>query len=64
MTGVDLMRDIEIPNSIGAVGYTKANIPALVVPCATKQQRLLATCSPPVGENKIAAIFARSMRNR
>jgi hydroxyacid-oxoacid transhydrogenase len=63
MTGVDLMRDIEIPNGIGAVGYTEANIPGLVVPGTMKQQHLLATWSPPVRENKIAAIFARSMRN-
>ena len=59
---IDLMRDIEIPNGIGAVGYTEADIPDLV-PGTRKQQRLLATCPRPVGEGDIAAIFARSIEN-
>jgi alcohol dehydrogenase class IV len=59
---IDLMRDIEIPNGIGAVGYTEADIPDLV-PGTMKQQRLLATCPRPVGEDDIAAIFAHSIEN-
>jgi alcohol dehydrogenase class IV len=59
---VDLMRDIEIPNGIGAVGYTEADIPDLV-PGTMKQQRILATCPRPVTEEDIAGIFARSMEN-
>ena len=59
---VDLMRDIEIPNGIGAVGYTEADIPDLV-PGTMKQQRLLATCPRPVDEEDIAGIFARSIEN-
>jgi alcohol dehydrogenase class IV len=59
---IDLMRDIEIPNGIGAVGYTEADIPDLV-PGTMKQQRLLATCPRPVGEEDIAAIFAHSIEN-
>ena len=59
---VDLMRDIEIPNGIGAVGYTEADIPDLV-PGTMKQQRLLATCPRPVDEEDIAAIFAHSIEN-
>ncbi len=39
----DLMRDIGIPNGIGAVGYTEDDIVDLV-PGTMKQQRLLATC--------------------
>jgi hydroxyacid-oxoacid transhydrogenase len=58
----DLMRDIGIPNGIGAVGYTEADIPALV-PGTMKQQRLLATCPRPVTEEDIAAIFAKSVQN-
>ena len=59
---VELMRDIEIPNGIGAVGYTEADIPDLV-PGTMKQQRLLATCPRPVDEEDIAGIFARSIEN-
>jgi alcohol dehydrogenase class IV len=59
---IDLMRDIEIPNGIGAVGFTEADIGDLV-PGTMKQQRLLATCPRPVTEDDIAAIFARSIAN-
>jgi alcohol dehydrogenase class IV len=59
---IDLMRDIDIPNGIGAVGYTEADIGDLV-PGTMKQQRLLATCPRPVGEDDIAAIFAKSIQN-
>ena len=59
---IDLMRNIGIPNGIGAVGYTEADIPDLV-PGTMKQQRLLATCPRPVNEEDIAAIFARSIEN-
>jgi alcohol dehydrogenase class IV len=59
---IDLMRDIDIPNGIGAVGYTEADIPHLV-PGTMKQQRLLATCPRPVTDEDIAEIFARSIQN-
>jgi hydroxyacid-oxoacid transhydrogenase len=59
---IDLMRDIDIPNGIGAVGYTEADIGDLV-PGTMKQQRLLATCPRPVTEDDIAAIFAKSIQN-
>ena len=59
---VDLMRDIDIPNGIGAVGYTESDVPDLV-PGTMKQQRLLATCPRPVNEEDIARIFARSIQN-
>ena len=56
------MRDIEIPNGIGAVGYTEADIPDLV-PGTMKQQRLLATARARSTEEDIAGIFARSIEN-
>jgi hydroxyacid-oxoacid transhydrogenase len=59
---IDLMRDIGIPNGIGAVGFSESDIPDLV-PGTMKQQRLLATCPRPVGEEDIAGIFARSIEN-
>ncbi|SFL14320.1 hydroxyacid-oxoacid transhydrogenase [Geodermatophilus ruber] len=59
---VELMRDIGIPNGIGAVGYTEADIPGLV-PGTMKQQRLLATAPRPVTEEDIAGILAGSLQN-
>ena len=59
---VRLMRDINIPNGIAAVGYTESDIPDLV-PGTMKQQRLLATCPRPVDEEDITRIFAGSIEN-
>jgi len=59
---VELMRDIHLPNGIGAVGYTESDVPDLV-PGTMKQQRLLATCPRPVAEDDIALIFTRSIEN-
>jgi alcohol dehydrogenase class IV len=56
----DLMRDIGIPNGIGAVGYVEADIPDLV-DGTMKQQRLLATAPREVTADDIAAIFHRSV---
>jgi alcohol dehydrogenase class IV len=55
-----LMRDIEIPNGIGAVGYAEADVPDLV-DGAVKQQRLLATAPRPVTEDDLAAILRGSL---
>jgi hydroxyacid-oxoacid transhydrogenase len=55
-----LMRDIDIPNGIGAVGYDEGDIPDLV-DGAMKQQRLLATAPRPVTEEDLAGIFRRSI---
>ena len=57
---IDLMRDIEIPNGIAAVGFGPGDVPGLVEG-TMKQQRLLATCPKPVTEDDIAGIFTRSM---
>jgi hydroxyacid-oxoacid transhydrogenase len=56
----ELMRDIDIPNGIGAVGFAEADIPALAEG-AMKQQRLLATSPREVTEDETAGIFTRSM---
>ena len=58
----DLMRDIGIPNGIGAVGFTEDDVPDLV-PGTMKQQRLLATCPRTPTEDDIARIFTRSITN-
>jgi hydroxyacid-oxoacid transhydrogenase len=56
----DLMRDIDIPNSVRAVGYRESDIPDLVAG-TLKQQRLLATSPKPVTDDGLAEIFTRSM---
>ena len=54
------MRDIDIPDGIGAVGYDEGDIPDLVEG-TMKQQRLLATAPKPVTEDDIAGIYRRSL---
>jgi len=56
----DLMRDIGIPNGLGAVGYGEGDVPDLVEG-AMKQQRLLATAPREVTEDDAAAILERSV---
>ena len=56
-----LMRDIEIPNGIGAVGYAESDIGDLV-DGTMKQQRLLATAPKDVTEDDAAQILSRSLR--
>ena len=56
----DLMRDIGIPNGLGAVGYDESDVPALV-DGTLKQQRLLATAPKDVTEDDAAAILAGSL---
>jgi alcohol dehydrogenase class IV len=55
-----LMRDIDIPGGIGAVGFDEGDVPDLV-DGAMKQQRLLATAPKPVTEDDAAGIFRRSI---
>ena len=59
---IRLMRDIGIPNGIGGVGYTEADVPDLV-PGTMKQARLLATCPKTPTEDDIAGILTRSVEN-
>jgi hydroxyacid-oxoacid transhydrogenase len=59
---IDLMRDIGIPNGIGAVGYGESDVDDLV-PGTLKQQRLLATCPRPAGAEEVAAILRASVEN-
>jgi alcohol dehydrogenase class IV len=55
-----LMRDIDIPNGIGAVGYTENDVDDLVEG-TMKQQRLLATAPKDVTEDDVAGIFRRAL---
>jgi hydroxyacid-oxoacid transhydrogenase len=55
-----LMRDIEIPNGIGGVGYDEGDVDDLVEG-AVKQQRLLATAPKEVTEDDLASILRRSL---
>ena len=56
----DLMRDIAIPNGLGAVGYDEGDVDDLVEG-ALKQQRLLATAPREVTEDDAAQILRRSL---
>ncbi|MBB2892653.1 hydroxyacid-oxoacid transhydrogenase [Flexivirga oryzae] len=58
---IRLMRDIGIPNGIGAVGFGPADIDALVEGAA-KQQRLLTISPRPVDDAALAGIFERSLQ--
>jgi hydroxyacid-oxoacid transhydrogenase len=55
-----LMREIDMPNGVAALGYTPGDIPDLV-DGTLKQQRLLATSPKAVTADDAAAIFTRSM---
>ena len=55
-----LMRDIEIPNGLAAVGYDEGDVGDLVEG-AVKQQRLLATAPKDVTEDDLAAILTGSL---
>jgi hydroxyacid-oxoacid transhydrogenase len=57
---VELMRDIAIPNGLGAVGYGSGDV-ADLVEGAMKQQRLLATAPREVAEQDVAGILERSL---
>ena len=56
----DLMRDIAIPNGLGAVGYDEGDVSDLVEG-TMKQQRLLATAPREVTEDDAAGILSRSL---
>ncbi len=56
----DLMRDIDIPNGIGAVGYAEGDVPDLVEG-TLKQQRLLATAPLEATDEDLAGILHRSL---
>ena len=57
---VDLMRDIDLPNGIGAVGYGEDEVDDLVEG-TLQQQRLLATCPRDVRAEDLAGIFHGSL---
>jgi len=56
----ELMRDVALPNGIGEVGYTEADVDDLVEG-TMKQQRLLATAPREVSEEDAAAILRASL---
>jgi alcohol dehydrogenase class IV len=58
---MDLMRDIDIPNGVAAVGYDESDVDDLVEG-TMKQQRLLATAPKEVTAEDVAGILRRSMQ--
>lgn len=61
MVLTELMRDIGIPNGIGAVGYGEEDVDALVEG-ALKQQRLLATAPRQATAEDLAGVFTGSLQ--
>jgi alcohol dehydrogenase class IV len=57
-----LMRDIGIPNGLGAVGYGEADVDDLVAG-AVQQQRLLATAPKSPTDEDLATVFQASMEH-
>jgi alcohol dehydrogenase class IV len=57
---IRLMHDIGIPDGVGAVGFTDADIDELVAG-SLKQQRLLTTAPREVNADDLAGIFKRSL---
>lgn len=57
-----LMRDIGIPNGIGAVGFGETDLPMLVEG-TLKQERLLAITPRPVDGEQLETIFRASLEN-
>ena len=55
-----LMRDVETPNGLAGVGYTAADVPALVEGAAP-QRRLLDNAPVPVGPPELDALFHDAM---
>jgi hydroxyacid-oxoacid transhydrogenase len=58
---IALMRDIGIPNGVGAVGYGDGDVPALI-DGTLKQPRLLAGAPRPIGAQELDWILRDSMR--
>ncbi len=58
---IELMRDIEIPNGIGALGFNEKDIPEMAEG-ALKQQRLLANSPRPVGRPQLEKLFREAFR--
>jgi hypothetical protein len=57
----ELMRSLNVPNGLEAVGYTEADIPALVE--GTLPQHRVTKLSPiPAGRDELTALFHASMR--
>ncbi len=57
----ELMRALDVPNGLEAVGYTEADIPALVE--GTLPQHRVTKLSPiPVGPEELTALFRASLR--
>jgi len=58
-----LMRDVGIPNGLRAIGYTDADVPALIEG-TLKQPRLLSGAPRPIGAAELDLILRESMHDR
>ncbi|MFC1885832.1 hydroxyacid-oxoacid transhydrogenase [Thermodesulfobacteriota bacterium] len=57
---IDIMKALNIPNGLGAIGYTKADIPKLVEG-TLPQHRVIKLSPRPVGEAELTRIFEDAM---
>ncbi|HEY2252863.1 MAG TPA: iron-containing alcohol dehydrogenase, partial [Planctomycetaceae bacterium] len=58
---IDFMRRLDMPNGLAAVGYSEADIPALVQ--GTLPQHRVTKLSPrPASEEELATLFRKSLR--
>lgn len=58
---IRLMRDLDMPNGLSALGYSAHDVPKLV-DGAMKQQRLLINSPRPVDEKAMAGLFIEAMQ--
>jgi alcohol dehydrogenase class IV len=58
---IALMRDVGLPSGLGAIGYTEADVPALIEG-TLRQPRLLAGAPRPVGALELETILRDAMR--
>jgi alcohol dehydrogenase class IV len=58
---IELMKDIDFPNGLSAMGFTETDIPQ-IVEGTLKQQRLLVGCPRKVGEKELTQIARESMK--
>ena len=57
---VELMRNLNLPNGLAAIGFTSADVPALAK--ATLVQHRVTKLSPrPAGEDDLAQLFENSL---
>jgi hydroxyacid-oxoacid transhydrogenase len=58
---IELMKQLDMPNGLSAVGYSEKDVPVLVKN-TLPQQRVIGLSPKPVGEKELELLFSESMR--